>query len=147
MPVPGFFRVNISLSRSVPAFSGRTGAILLVNMTLVDSIKKKSDALRDIVIKLGLNGTYVVNARAEDIGNHPDFKRRFDYIVARSVSTLDNLVKRSKNLVKRGGKLITVKGMDTSEEVLRAKYYKYVKNIEVFENNGKNVLRVDFTVQ
>lgn len=117
-----------------------------VNVTLVDSIKKKSGALRDIVIKLGLSGTYVVNARAEDIGKHPDFERRFDYIVARSVSTLDNLVKWSKNLVKPGGKLITIKGVDISEEVLRAKHYKYVKNIEVFEKNGISILIVHYAV-
>lgn len=115
-----------------------------VNVTLVDSIKKKSNALRDIVFKLGLNGTDVVNARAEDIGKHPDFERRFDYIVARSVSTLDNLVKWSKNLVKKGGKLITVKGADITEEVLRAKHFKYLKNIEVIEKNEKSVLVVQY---
>jgi 16S rRNA (guanine527-N7)-methyltransferase len=115
-----------------------------INITLVDSIKKKSNALRDIVFKLGLKGTDVVNARAEDIAKHPNFKGRFDYIVARSVSTLDYLVRWSKNLVKPAGKLITIKGVDISEEMLRAKRYKYVKNIEVFENDGKNVLVVNF---
>ena len=115
-----------------------------VNITLVDSIKKKSDALRDIVFKLGLEGTDVVNSRAEELGKHPNFKRRYDYIVARSVSTLDILAKWSKNLIKPGGKLITIKGVDISEEVLRAKRYKYVKNIEMFEKDGKNVLTVHF---
>ena len=115
-----------------------------VNMTLVDSIRKKSDALRDIVFKLGLEGTDVVNSRAEELGKHPNFKRRYDYIVARSVSTLDILAKWSKNLIKPGGKLITIKGVDISEEVLRAKRYKYVKNIEMFEKDGKNVLTVHF---
>jgi 16S rRNA (guanine527-N7)-methyltransferase len=118
-----------------------------INITLVDSIKKKSNALGDIIFKLGLKGTDVVNARAEDIAKHPNFKGRFDYIVARSVSTLDYLVRWSKNLVKPGGKLITIKGIDISEEVLRAKHYKYVKNIEFFENNGKNILVVNFTSQ
>jgi len=115
-----------------------------VNVTLVDSIKKKSDALRDIVFKLGLEGTDVVNSRAEELGKHPNFKRRFDYIVARSVSTLDILVKWSKNLVKPGGRLVTIKGQEISEEIIRAKHYKYVKNIEIFENDGKNVLIVHF---
>ena len=115
-----------------------------INVTLVDSIKKKADALRDIVFKLGLEGTDVVNARAEDIGKHPNFKGRFDYIVARSVSTLDNLVKWSKNLVKSGGKLITVKGINISEEIIRAKRYKYVKSIELFLQKNNNIVSVTF---
>ena len=115
-----------------------------INVTLVDSIKKKADALRDIVFKLGLEGTDVVNARAEDIGKHPNFKGRFDYIVARSVSTLDNLVKWSKNLVKSGGKLITVKGINISEEIIRAKLYKYVKSIELFPQKNNNIVSVTF---
>ena len=115
-----------------------------INVTLVDSIKKKADALRDIVFKLGLEGTDVVNARAEDIGKHPNFKGRFDYIVARSVSTLDNLVKWSKNLVKSGGKLITVKGINISEEIIRAKRYKYVKSIELFPQKNNNIVSVTF---
>ena len=115
-----------------------------INVTLVDSIKKKADALRDIVFKLGLEGTDVVNARAEDIGKHPNFKGRFDYIVARSVSTLDNLVKWSKNLVKSGGKLITVKGINISEELIRAKRYKYVKSIELFPQKNNNIVSVTF---
>ena len=115
-----------------------------INVTLVDSIKKKADALRDIVFKLGLEGTDVVNARAEDIGQHPNFKGRFDYIVARSVSTLDNLVKGSKNLVKSGGKLVTIKGIDISEEIIRAKRYKYVKSIELFPQKNNNIVSVIF---
>jgi 16S rRNA (guanine527-N7)-methyltransferase len=115
-----------------------------INITLVDSIRKKADALRDIVFKLELEGTDVVNSRAEDIGKHPNFKSRFDYIVARSVSTLDNLVKWSKNLVKPGGKLITIKGVDISEEIIRARRYKYVKSIEVFEKDRKKVLMIQF---
>lgn len=117
-----------------------------VNITMVDSIRKKSDALRDIVFKLGLEGTDVVNSRAEDIGKHPNFKSRFDYIVARSVSTLDNLVKWSRNLVKPGGKLITIKGVDITEEVIRAKRYKYVKNIDINKESGKKILIVQFAV-
>jgi 16S rRNA (guanine527-N7)-methyltransferase len=115
-----------------------------INITLVDSIRKKADALKDIVFKLGLDGTDVVNARAEDIGKHPNFKSRFDYIVARSVSTLDNLVKWSGNLVKPFGRLITIKGVDISEEITKAKHYKYVKSIEVFEKDRRKVLMIQF---
>jgi 16S rRNA (guanine527-N7)-methyltransferase len=115
-----------------------------INITLVDSIKKKADALKDIVYKLGLEGTDVVNSRAEDIAKHPNFNARFDYIVARSVSTLDNLVKWSRNLVKPGGKLLTLKGQDITEELLRTKRLRYPKHIDITVKNDKKMVKVEF---
>jgi 16S rRNA (guanine527-N7)-methyltransferase len=115
-----------------------------IRLTLVDSIRKKTNALSDIVNKLGLETTDVVCSRAEIIAKHPNYKKRFDYIVARSVSVLDDLVKWSKNLIKPGGKLVTVKGGDISEEVLRAKHYKHVKEIESYIKGDRKVVVVEF---
>jgi 16S rRNA (guanine527-N7)-methyltransferase len=117
-----------------------------IYLTLVDSIRKKANALIDIVGKLELEKTDVVCSRAEDIAKHPNYKGRFDIIVARSVAVLDDLVKWSKNLIKPGGKLIAVKGGEISEELLRAKRYKHVKNIESFGKNERKVVVVQFVI-
>jgi 16S rRNA (guanine527-N7)-methyltransferase len=113
-------------------------------LTLVDSIRKKANALSDIAEKLGLEKTDVVCSRAEDIAKHPNYKKRFDYIVARSVSVLDSLVKWSKDLIKPGGKLITVKGGEISEEILKAKRYKHVKGIESHIRGARKIVVVEF---
>jgi 16S rRNA (guanine527-N7)-methyltransferase len=115
-----------------------------IRLTLVDSVRKKTNALIDIVNKLGLEKTDVVCSRAEIIAKHPNYKKRFDYIVARSVAVLDDLVKWSKNLIRPGGKLVTVKGGEISEEVLRAKRYKHVKEIESYIKGDRKVVVVEF---
>ncbi len=113
-----------------------------IHLTLLDSIRKKADAVTDIVNKLRFQSAEVVCTRAEELGKQDKYKNSFDYIVARSVATLENLVKWSKNLVKPAGKLITVKGGNINEEILRARRCKYLKSIEVFEDNNKKVLLV-----
>ena len=92
-----------------------------IHITLVDSIQKKINAVKGIVQKLGLENVEVICSRAEELAKKPEYRKKFDYIVARSVATLDDLAKWAKNLLKPGAKLITIKGADISEELLRTK--------------------------
>jgi 16S rRNA (guanine527-N7)-methyltransferase len=115
-----------------------------IQLTLVDSIRKKINAVNDIVSRLGLNDVEVICARAEELGRQSEYKNKFDYIVARSVSSLDNTVKWSKCLIKPGGRLVTVKGEDVEEELRRTKRLKYVENIAVNIQKEKNAITVKF---
>lgn len=115
-----------------------------VHLTLVDSIAKKIRAVSDIILKLGLKNTDAVYIRAEDMSKQQGFKQKFDYIVARSVATLDDLVKWSRNIIKPGGKLLTLKGPNITEELLRTKRFKYVKNMDVTVKNERKMVKVEF---
>jgi 16S rRNA (guanine527-N7)-methyltransferase len=115
-----------------------------ISITLVDSIRKKIKAVSDITAKLELKNIETVCSRAEDLGNLPEYKNRFDYIVARSVGMLDDLAKWSKNIIKPGGKLLTLKGGDISEELLKTKRLKCVKNMQSFTKNERKVIVVQF---
>jgi 16S rRNA (guanine527-N7)-methyltransferase len=117
-----------------------------IQLTVVDSIAKKIKAVEDIISKLGLEGIDAVCSRAEDMPKLPDYKNKFDYIVARSVAMLDVLVKLSRGLLKPGGKLVTLKGGDISKELHRVKKFKYVKNIAISSINERKVVVVDFGV-
>ena len=55
------------------------------NFYLVDSIKKKTNSLSEIVLDLNLKNVTVLNDRSENI----DFK--FDFIVSRAVANLSKL--------------------------------------------------------
>jgi 16S rRNA (guanine527-N7)-methyltransferase len=114
-----------------------------INITLVDSIRKKIRAVTDIIIKLGLDNAEAICSRAEDMAKQNKYKNKFDYIVARSVAALDDLVKWSKDLIKPGGSLVTVKGEDIKEEMQRTKQLKYVKNIEIFIKGERKVVVVE----
>lgn len=115
-----------------------------IHVTLVDSITKKIRAVSDILVRLGLKDIDAVYARAEDMSKKAEYRQNFDYIVARSVATLDDLVKWSKNIIKPGGKLLTLKGVNITEELLRTKRFKCVKNIDVTVKNERKMVKVEF---
>ena len=69
-----------------------------LQFTHVDSIKKKTAALTDIVRTLGLHNE-VINCRAEDLSRCKGSSNRFDLVVARAVAPLDDLVKWSRPLL------------------------------------------------
>jgi 16S rRNA (guanine527-N7)-methyltransferase len=115
-----------------------------IQLTLVDSIGKKIKAVDDIVNKLGLENTEVICSRAEDMAKQDKYRNKFDYIVARSVAALDELAKWSKDLIKPGGSLVTVKGEEIMEEMKRTKLLKYVENIEVAVKEERKIVSVNF---
>lgn len=74
-----------------------------MDVTLLDSIKKKSVAVQDIVRRTGLSGLNVVNGRAEEIGLMRGFAGSFDLVVARAVAPLLDLVKWSRPFLRKRG--------------------------------------------
>ena len=78
-------------------------AIMLpqVQMVMIESIKKKCDALSDIVSRIGLHNTQVVHGRVEKLSVSKDHKKKFDVIFARAVAPLKDLIGWSVPLVRK----------------------------------------------
>ena len=70
-------------------------------VTLVDSIRKKTDSLRAIVRETNLENVTVVNDRAENLARTPRFLSAFDVTMARAVAPLADLIKWSTPLLKK----------------------------------------------
>jgi 16S rRNA (guanine527-N7)-methyltransferase len=104
-----------------------------LNITLLDSIQKKINAVTDITFKLGLKEIHSICGRAEDLAEKKEYSKKFDIVIAKSVSSLDNLYSWSIKLVKDKGKMIFIKGGDIKEEIsaLRNKYKNV--NCEIIE--------------
>src|SRR5688572_8478058 len=83
---------------------------------LIESTKKKAAFLKDAVAQLKLENVSVSEWRAEDVG-HSNSRETFDVAVARAVATLDWLAEWCLPLVKKGGKLLAMKGARAAEEV------------------------------
>lgn len=115
-----------------------------VKLTAIDSIKKKVRAVEDIVSRLGLRNIDVVCSRAEELCKQDTYKKAFHYIVARSVAKLYDLTSWSRGLVKSGGKLITLKGGDVSDEVIHTKNQEFVKEVEFIDKNDITIIVVKF---
>jgi 16S rRNA (guanine527-N7)-methyltransferase len=109
---------------------------------LVDSIMKKITAVCDITSRLDIKRVTAICSRAEDLNKNNVFKHAYDYVVARSVAKLQDLMKWTNGLIKPGGKLITLKGNNADEEIKKTKELKWVKGIEIIPRDGKQVLIV-----
>ncbi|MCL4138791.1 UNVERIFIED_CONTAM: hypothetical protein GTU68_031737 [Idotea baltica] len=97
-----------------------------VSFTFVDSIQKKINAVRDMVIRLELKNVKVISGRAENVPG------KFDFVTARAVARTDKLVgwtKKKFNKKPSGNELangyLLLKGGDLTEELDEA-YLPYV---------------------
>ena len=91
-----------------------------ISLTMLEATKKKCDFLKEVINKLDLNETFIINGRAEDLAKDDSFREKFDCCTARAVARLNTLSEYCLPFVKVGGKFVSYKG-DSKEEVLEAK--------------------------
>jgi 16S rRNA (guanine527-N7)-methyltransferase len=81
-----------------------------LKLTLVESVGKKAMFCQHIVRVLGLDHVNVIQARAEDLGQNPEHREKYDWAVARAVANLNVLSEYLIPLVKVGGMTLAQKG-------------------------------------
>ncbi len=81
-----------------------------MQLTLVDSVEKKTDFCQHVVQVLGLEGVTILNARAEDLGQNPVHREQYDWALARAVAILPILGEYLLPLVAVGGHMLALKG-------------------------------------
>ena len=86
-----------------------------LKLTLMDSLQKRLVFLGAVLKELGLSAD-CVHARAEDAGQNPRYRERFDAALSRAVSALPVLCELTLPLVKVGGVSIAYKS-DAGEEL------------------------------
>jgi 16S rRNA (guanine527-N7)-methyltransferase len=93
-------------------FPGLPLKILYPNLklTLVESVGKKAMFCQHIARVLGLEQVEVVHARAEDLGQNPQHREKYDWAIARAVANLNVLSEYLIPLVKLGGSMLAQKG-------------------------------------
>ena len=87
-----------------------------ISITLVDSIGKKLDFLREVVALLGLLSVEVVKARAEELGHSRKYREKYDLATARAVADLRVLLEIALPFVAKGGRTALIKGLDLRKE-------------------------------
>lgn len=83
-----------------------------LDVTLLDSVRKKTDFIESAIELLDLRHARAVHGRAEELGRDYPYRDHFDVAVARAVTALPTLLELSLPLVKPGGLLIAMKGRD-----------------------------------
>ena len=84
-----------------------------LQVTLIDSIAKKTAFLLQVKAELGLSNLNVVTGRVEDY--RPD--ARFDVITSRAFSDLREFVTLTRHLLKPTGRWLAMKGLYPNEEI------------------------------
>lgn len=90
-----------------------------MSVTLVDSTEKKVQFLREVSETLGLR-VNCLHARAEELGQDPKFREKYDIAVSRAVARLNILAELCLPLVKEGGAFIAMKSLDSDDEISEA---------------------------
>lgn len=113
---------------------------------LIDSTKKKIDAVSEFVTTLRLSKLKVVNARVESDEFKKKYAKKFDLIVSRATVPLVILFRYALPLIKDKAYIMALKGGDLTEEFKTAetKYGAYIKKHTTFElaykpSNNRNI--------
>lgn len=112
---------------------------------LVDSTKKKVDAVKEFIDKLKLGNCVAENDRVESPEFISKYSNSFDLVVSRATVPLIILFRYSLPLMKEKAYLMALKGGNLDEEFKKAemKYKAHIKKFTVFElfykpNNVRN---------
>ena len=81
-----------------------------MRLTLVESVGKKANFCQHIVETLALENVEVLTVRAEDVGQMPTHREKYDWAVARAVAAMPVLAEYLLPLVKLGGGILAQKG-------------------------------------
>jgi 16S rRNA (guanine527-N7)-methyltransferase len=88
-----------------------------VEMTLIDSVRKKVDFQRHIIRTLGLEKTEAIHGRVQDREILQSLRGRFDITLSRAFSDLRTFLFLSYPLLKQNGTVIAMKGEIDPNEI------------------------------
>lgn len=86
-----------------------------LNITLLDSSKKKVNFLNETIKELGLENIKGIAERAEDLAQDKNYREKFDVAISRAVALLPVLAEYSLPFVKVGGIFIAQKSQNEEE--------------------------------
>lgn len=90
-----------------------------IELTLLDSLNKRLVFLIEACGTIGIDA-HTVHSRAEDGGQNPLYREKYDVAVSRAVARLNTLCEYCLPYVKVGGSFVSMKGPDLSEELSEA---------------------------
>lgn len=109
-------------------------------LTLLDSLNKRIDYLKEVCRELGLSNVNFIHARAEDGARMPIHREKYDVAVSRAVANMAVLSELCLPFVKQSGYFIALKGPGVENELSEAKK-------AISEMGGKLVEVINVTIK
>lgn len=91
-----------------------------LKVTIVDSLNKRITFLKELSDDLGLEDVTLIHQRAEDAGQDPLLREKFDLVTARAVARLNVLAELCLPFARVSGHFAALKGAKAQEEELMA---------------------------
>ncbi|WP_010630840.1 16S rRNA (guanine(527)-N(7))-methyltransferase RsmG [Sporolactobacillus vineae] len=91
-----------------------------LKLTIVDSLEKRLKFLDHLTDALDLQQVSLEHERAETFGHRKDAREQFDLVLARAVAPLSVLSEYCLPLVRIGGFLVAMKGLNAAQETADA---------------------------
>ena len=88
-----------------------------LKVTLIDSLNKRVDFLKNVTAELKLDNVTCIHGRAEDLAHEKNLREKFDLVTARAVARLNALVEYCLPFVKIGGTFAALKGKVYRDEL------------------------------
>lgn len=92
-----------------------------IHWTLLDSRRKKIEAVQSFVAELGLGNAQALWGRAEELAWDPRHRGAYDGVVSRAVARLPVFLELARGFVRDGGVIAAVKGPDAADELRDAR--------------------------
>lgn len=112
-----------------------------MKLTLLDSLNKRIDFLRESCEKMGLTDVECIHARAEEAPK--DFRNAFDIVTSRAVARLNVLCELCLPFLRENGVFIAMKGPGCSEELLEAQNAMKLLGAELDTTKSYNIPGTD----
>ena len=91
-----------------------------IHLTLLDSLNKRIDFLKEVCQELEVDDVECVHARAEEFA--AEHRSSFDIVTSRAVANLQLLSELCLPLVKQGGYFLSMKSVDSDAELASARH-------------------------
>lgn len=114
-----------------------------LELTLLDSLNKRVDFLRETCEKLGFENVDCIHARAEEAP--AELRGAYDIAVSRAVARLNILCELCLPFLKTGGVFIAMKGPDCAQEVSEARSAMQLLGAELRDTVIYNVPGTDIS--
>lgn len=111
-----------------------------IKMTLLEATSKKALFIKQLIEKLSLRNVEVLNERAEEAAQKPEYREQFDIVVSRAVAELAILTELTLPFCTIGGYVIAQKKGDIRIELEQA-----VKAIEMLGGRLSSVEKIRLT--